>query len=302
MTAFRPSWRATRTTSTPTSTSGSCSRTTGKLDEAHEHLKRAQRLRSRDVAVLYALGALHLAAGRAGGGAQGAGDRDRERAPTYRQAHVLLATAYYRLKDKEKGDRRAGPRREAAGGGAGAGARARWTSWRPPSRRRRRARGRSRERVPRGRAAGRRGRGRAAARSRARRSKPKPDRASAPRRVLRPALREAAEARAARAARRGGRALRDGPWRCSPAWVEGRSALATLLFDLKRYAEARDHFAEAHGRAAAGRRLAWALLGLCDVAPGGLRRGAGRAADARARWASRAPRCARWRRSRRRCC
>ena len=25
--------------------------------------------------------------------------------PDYRQGHVLLATAYYRLKDKEKGDR-----------------------------------------------------------------------------------------------------------------------------------------------------------------------------------------------------
>jgi tetratricopeptide (TPR) repeat protein len=76
----------------------------GKLDEAHEHLKRAQRLRSRDVAVQYALGALHLAAGRTGDARQALEIVTAE-APEYRQGHVLLATAYYRLKDKEKGDR-----------------------------------------------------------------------------------------------------------------------------------------------------------------------------------------------------
>jgi tetratricopeptide (TPR) repeat protein len=76
----------------------------GKLDEAHEHLKRAQRLRSRDVAVQYALGALHLAAGRTEDARQALEVVTAE-APDYRQGHVLLATAYYRLKDKEKGDR-----------------------------------------------------------------------------------------------------------------------------------------------------------------------------------------------------
>jgi tetratricopeptide (TPR) repeat protein len=76
----------------------------GKLDEAYEHLKRAQRLRSRDVAVQYALGALHLAAGRTEE-ARKALEIVTAESPDYRQGHVLLATAYYRLKDKEKGDR-----------------------------------------------------------------------------------------------------------------------------------------------------------------------------------------------------
>jgi tetratricopeptide (TPR) repeat protein len=75
-----------------------------RLDEAHEHLKRAQRLRPRDVAVQYALGALHLAAGRTEEARQALEIVTAE-APDYRQGHVLLATAYYRLKDKEKGDR-----------------------------------------------------------------------------------------------------------------------------------------------------------------------------------------------------
>jgi tetratricopeptide (TPR) repeat protein len=76
----------------------------GKLDQAHEHLKRAERLRSGDVAVQYALGALHLAAGRTED-ARKALEVVTAAAPDYRQAHVLLATAYYRLKEKDKGDR-----------------------------------------------------------------------------------------------------------------------------------------------------------------------------------------------------
>jgi tetratricopeptide (TPR) repeat protein len=76
----------------------------GRLDEAQEHLKRAGRLRSGDLAVLYMLGSLHLAAGRAEEARQ-ALEAVTARAPTYRQAHVLLATAYYRLKDREQGDR-----------------------------------------------------------------------------------------------------------------------------------------------------------------------------------------------------
>jgi tetratricopeptide (TPR) repeat protein len=75
----------------------------GKLDEAHEHLKRAGRLRSQEPAVLYMLGSLHLAAGRAAE-ARDALEAVVTRAPTYRQAHVLLATAYYRLKDRSRGD------------------------------------------------------------------------------------------------------------------------------------------------------------------------------------------------------
>jgi tetratricopeptide (TPR) repeat protein len=76
----------------------------GKLDEAHEHLKRAGRLRPQDPAVLYMLGSLHLAANRPEE-AQKALATVTERVPTYRQAHVLLATAYYRLKNKAEGDR-----------------------------------------------------------------------------------------------------------------------------------------------------------------------------------------------------
>jgi tetratricopeptide (TPR) repeat protein len=76
----------------------------GRLDEAHEHLKRAGRLRSQDPAVLYMMGSLHLAAGRAEE-ARRALEVVTERAPSYRQAHVLLATAYYRLKDQARGDR-----------------------------------------------------------------------------------------------------------------------------------------------------------------------------------------------------
>ena len=76
----------------------------GKLDEAHEHLKRAGRLRPQDPAVLYMLGSLHLAAGRPEE-AQKALATVTDRVPTYRQAHVLLATAYYRLKNKAEGDR-----------------------------------------------------------------------------------------------------------------------------------------------------------------------------------------------------
>jgi tetratricopeptide (TPR) repeat protein len=76
----------------------------GKLDESYEYLKRAARLRSGDPAALYALGALHLAAGRLAE-AQEALERVTERVPGYRQAHVLLATAYYRQKKKDDGDR-----------------------------------------------------------------------------------------------------------------------------------------------------------------------------------------------------
>lgn len=76
----------------------------GKLDEAHEYLKRAARLRSQDPAALYALGALHVAAGR-DAEAQVALEAVTERVPGYRQAHVLLATVYYRQKKKDEGDR-----------------------------------------------------------------------------------------------------------------------------------------------------------------------------------------------------
>jgi tetratricopeptide (TPR) repeat protein len=74
-----------------------------RLDEAEPHLRRAQRLRSHDPGVLYALGSLHLAAGRAEEARQ-ALESVVSAVPKYEQAHVLLATAYYRLKDRAKGD------------------------------------------------------------------------------------------------------------------------------------------------------------------------------------------------------
>lgn len=46
-----------------------------------------------------------------------------------------------------------------------------------------------------------------------------------------------------------------------PAWTEGRFALATILFDLKRYPEARDHLQRLTA-AGEGGGEAWALLGL----------------------------------------
>lgn len=75
----------------------------GRLDEAYEYLKRAGRLRSQDPGVLYALGALHLAADRVEE-ARKALENVTTQVPKYRQAHVLLATAYYRQKKKALGD------------------------------------------------------------------------------------------------------------------------------------------------------------------------------------------------------
>ena len=76
----------------------------GKLDEAYEHLKRAQRLRSRDVAVQYALGALHLAAGRTEEARQALEIVTAE-SPDYRQGHVLLAMVYRPAEGQGEGDR-----------------------------------------------------------------------------------------------------------------------------------------------------------------------------------------------------
>jgi len=75
-----------------------------KLDESYEHIMRAGRLRSGDPAVSYGLGALHLAADRLEA-AQQALESVTEQVPNYSQAHVLLATVYYRQKKKALGDR-----------------------------------------------------------------------------------------------------------------------------------------------------------------------------------------------------
>jgi len=76
----------------------------GKLDEALDRLKRADRLRPGDPRTLYGLGALHLAAGRVPE-AQTALEALVKAVPEYTQGHVLLATIYYRQKDRERGDR-----------------------------------------------------------------------------------------------------------------------------------------------------------------------------------------------------
>ena len=73
------------------------------LDEAYDHLKRANRLRPRDARVLYGLGNVHLAAGRVEE-AESALEAVTVLSPDYMQAHVLLATVYYREKKKELGD------------------------------------------------------------------------------------------------------------------------------------------------------------------------------------------------------
>ncbi len=74
------------------------------LDEAYDHLKRAERQRPQDVRVLYGLGSLHLAAGRVPE-AEAALQAVTAEAPDYLQGHVLLATVYYREKKKAEGDR-----------------------------------------------------------------------------------------------------------------------------------------------------------------------------------------------------
>jgi tetratricopeptide (TPR) repeat protein len=76
----------------------------GKLDEAYAHLERARRLRSQDVAVMYALGALQLLADRIEEARQLL-EAVTQKVPSYREAHVLLATVYYREKKKDLGDR-----------------------------------------------------------------------------------------------------------------------------------------------------------------------------------------------------
>jgi tetratricopeptide (TPR) repeat protein len=74
-----------------------------RLDDAYDHLKRAGRLRPNDARVLYGLGGVHLAAGRVDE-AQQALEAVTAAVPEYTQAHVLLATVYYRQKKKELGD------------------------------------------------------------------------------------------------------------------------------------------------------------------------------------------------------
>ena len=82
---------------------GLLKREENKLDEAMAYLRRAQRMRPKDPGVAYALGRVHLAAGRV--------EEARKEfellvaaVPAYQQGHVLLATVYYRLGLRELGD------------------------------------------------------------------------------------------------------------------------------------------------------------------------------------------------------
>ena len=75
-----------------------------KLDEAAECLKRAQQVRPNDIGLRFQLAAVALHDGKLE-----SARRDLESivkdAPKYTEAHVSLATVYYRLKRKEDGDR-----------------------------------------------------------------------------------------------------------------------------------------------------------------------------------------------------
>jgi tetratricopeptide (TPR) repeat protein len=79
----------------------------GKLDEALEHVERALRVRPGDAGALYQRAAIHLL--------QAHNDQARAELealikdyPEFTEAHVSLATTYYRLKRKEDGDRERG--------------------------------------------------------------------------------------------------------------------------------------------------------------------------------------------------
>ena len=83
---------------------GTLYRVDQRYDEAMRYLKRAEALQPHDPLVRQNIAAAHLGLGEA--------ERARELlealvadAPTYIDAHVLLATTYYRLKRKEDGDR-----------------------------------------------------------------------------------------------------------------------------------------------------------------------------------------------------
>jgi tetratricopeptide (TPR) repeat protein len=76
----------------------------GQLDESGDHLRRASRLRPNDPRVLYGLGSLAVATGRIEE-AEKALTAVTAAVPDYVQAHVLLATVYYRLKKQDLGDK-----------------------------------------------------------------------------------------------------------------------------------------------------------------------------------------------------
>lgn len=76
----------------------------GKIDEAKKFLDAALRVRPEDPAALYQLASIHLLEAR---NEQARIELERivQRTPTFIEAQVSLATAYYRLKRREDGDR-----------------------------------------------------------------------------------------------------------------------------------------------------------------------------------------------------
>ncbi len=106
--APRPSSRrsspAIRSTSTHTSISGCCSRKTPRFDDAMAHFERALGVRPGDPGVRYQMVTIYVSRG----------ESERalplleaivKEAPEFLEAHVTLATVYYRLKRREDGDR-----------------------------------------------------------------------------------------------------------------------------------------------------------------------------------------------------
>ncbi len=79
----------------------------GKLDQALEHVERALRVRPGDAGALYQVAAIHVLQAR---NEQARVELEAliEDYPQFTEAHVSLATTYYRLKRKEDGDRERG--------------------------------------------------------------------------------------------------------------------------------------------------------------------------------------------------
>ncbi len=75
-----------------------------KNDEALTYLERAARVRPKDVNARYQIGSIYMGAGKVAEAERLLTQLIKE-APDFAEAHVLLATAYYRLKRKEDGDR-----------------------------------------------------------------------------------------------------------------------------------------------------------------------------------------------------
>jgi tetratricopeptide (TPR) repeat protein len=83
---------------------GNMRKEVGRYPEALAYLTRASRLRADDPGVLFALGGLFIATGKNEEGIESL-EKLVAGAPDFLEGHALLATAYYRVKRKEDGDR-----------------------------------------------------------------------------------------------------------------------------------------------------------------------------------------------------